>query len=176
MLFEEFFRQFQYTFVALSGVSTFLAVVVALYLARRNEGIRLKAHVSIWDHINPDQSADDEQSSIQVNIANIGLRSAWLPYFFFAWQFPFSKLECAVDHKNQVFPLEIPGGRRETIKLHDLDEFKLTLETATALLKYFKKTRIKNCRAFLCTEDGKKFRVKISPPLRKEFLKYVDTI
>lgn len=85
---ETFFQQYQHTFAALSAVSTFFAVLVALILARRGEQVRLKAYASIWIEM-PNDDNSVKSRSVQVSITNVGTRATWLPWLFFSWKFPF---------------------------------------------------------------------------------------
>jgi hypothetical protein len=158
----------------LAAAATFTAVIVSLYLARRNETVRLKASISV--------SLSKTVPSVQwaaITILNVGIRVAWLPILFFEWRIPFCKKqqpETMANWINMVYSTnsqrEIAVGRATIIPLADMPQFRNAmtkeLEEMQKRLKWFKRTRLKRLNAKIYTDDGREFPVNFSRAMRDE--------
>jgi hypothetical protein len=81
---EHFLDHYPRIIAAVEAISTFAAVVVALYLARRSETVRLRALLSIR------LSLTDPSRLVILQINNIGARTGALASPpFFEWRIPF---------------------------------------------------------------------------------------
>jgi hypothetical protein len=168
---ESFFTKYEHTIEAFSAFSTFLAVFIAIYIAKRSEKVRLTANVSTWMLVDPSNRGVNPQS-IQVSVTNVGTRHTYLPWLFFSWRFPFDTTNATLNPQTELtFPLELAPGRNILLRLSDLDMFKSEMVRMSGHLKWLRRLRLHYCGAVIYTEDGKKFRVKIAPSLRKEFKK-----
>ena len=164
---EEFFKDYKNTFTAIGSIGTMLAVAVALYLARKGEAIRLKGEVSIWHGV----IRIGNNSSVKLNITNIGLRPAYMEHPFFAWHIPFYKEKLAVMTRGN--PLAIVAGKCELVYLQDEGAFVDELRPFLQKIKWFKKQRIRFLKAYYYTNDGKEYRAKINKSVQKKLNEFI---
>jgi hypothetical protein len=83
---EHFLDHYPRIIAAVEAISTFAAVVVALWLARRSEALRLKALLS------EGLSTTDRSRLVILQIDNVGPRvGALAPGPFFQWKIPFQR-------------------------------------------------------------------------------------
>ena len=107
---EHFLDHYPHIIAAVEAISTFAAVVVALWLARRSEAVRLRALLSIA------LFPTDPSQVVTLQIHNMGLRTGALaPPPFFEWKIPFRR-------KRQ--PETMPRSR-PTWSLSSLKELKM---------------------------------------------------
>ena len=123
---EHFLDHYPRIIAAVEAISTFAAVVVALYLARRSETLRLRALLSIG--LSP---ANPTRLAI-LQISNIGVRAGALaPPPFFEWRIPFrrkhqpetmfSPINTAYSINRDKITSEITVGSPMTLQVTDLD-------------------------------------------------------
>src|SRR6266478_5239661 len=83
---EHFLDHYPRIIAAVEAISTFAAVVVALWLARRGETVRLRAVLSVG------LSTTDPSRLVILQIDNVGARVGSLaPPPFFEWRIPFRR-------------------------------------------------------------------------------------
>ncbi|MBT7828480.1 MAG: hypothetical protein HN600_17980 [Bacteroidetes bacterium] len=157
----------------LSGIGAMLAVIVSLYLTRRDRNIRLAITATVSDLISPG-SAETEKV-ITIDITNIGLRTATVVSIF--WQAGILKKQNFImiysDHPlSHNLPKEIKDGEKALI-IHPMESFFATnRETFSEVFKkHFIKTKLRYFRVGTYTTTGKLVRCKVSKPLREIFLK-----
>lgn len=175
---ETFLAQYPSTISALAAVSTFAAVVVALYLARRQHRPRLQVFADINLYISPDAPRDstgvvdmkDAPRVITVTIRNIGLTPVSISYWSAFWWSVLGGKETAIQNpvepvfKNE--PIELQPGKSASIVLSN------DLEAISTLMKSLAATsRLGNLSRFfprltIMTEVGYKFRAKLGNSLR----------
>jgi hypothetical protein len=103
---EHFLDHYPRIIAAVEAISTFAAVVVALYLARRSETLRLRALLSIG------LSPTDPTRLVILQISNIGVRAGALaPPPFFEWRIPFRRKRQPETMFNSINTAYWPKGR-----------------------------------------------------------------
>jgi hypothetical protein len=178
---ETFFTAHQHTIAALAAISTFAAVVASLvvtYISQKASRTRVTATVAI--HIIVDSTIQREQypEYVMVSVTNIGIMSAALPFAFFCWKVPFARdwmliypLDFDGDKwiQKRRYPIEISPRRSTSICLSEIKMFRENLDKIINT-HYFGWLRMRWLRAYVFTEDGHKFRVKLDRSIRKEQL------
>ncbi len=174
---ECFFAYYPNTIAAITAIGTLLAVVAAVWIATDSKKLKLKAYASVWVVYSGNIPDEQRPRHIQVSITNSGSQSAWLGWLFFNWSFPFDKTNCSVTPiAPEKFPLEVSANRNILVPLSPLQVFREEVPRITTHLRWGKGLRLKYCRAFVYTEDGKKFPVIIAPNLRKEFIELANKL
>lgn len=186
---EEFFKDYQYTFSALSAIGAMLAVIismialsVSLWISSNQHRSRIvvgvgkrvidaKQGVMISDILyNKDVKGVVEY--VTVNISNVGLLSASIPYQFFWVKVPFSKKIGMVNtmdskHHNQIgvpqknYPVKIEPNHSEIFFVSDLESLKKELSAVGFIRRHF-------IKFYASTSDGKKFKTTISDALKRD--------
>ena len=180
---EHFLDHYPRIIAAVEAISTFAAVVVALYLARRSETLRLRALLSIG--LSP---ANPTRLAI-LQISNIGVRAGALaPPPFFEWRIPFrrkhqpetmfSPINTAYSINRDKITSEITVGSPMTLQVTDLDTFRTQftghLPFIYRTLNYFPKTRLNRLGAVIYTNDDRRFRVTFAKAIAGEIRSLVD--
>jgi hypothetical protein len=168
---------------AVEAISTFAAVVVALWLARRGEAVRLRALLSIG------LSPTDPSQLIICRIDNIGVRAGALaPPPFFEWRIPFQRNrqpETMRGAINTVYSInrdknneELTVGFPMIMQVTDIDtfgtQFTRELPYIDQTLRRFAKTRLKMLGAAIYTNDDRCFRVTFSKAMAHEIRSLVN--
>jgi hypothetical protein len=180
---EHFLDHYPRIIAAVEAISTFAAVVVALYLARRSETVRLRALLSIG------LSPTDPSRLVILQINNIGVRAGALaPPPFFEWRVPFRRKrqpETMLSSINTAYSInrgkvinEITVGSPMNIEVTDIDTFRTQfareLPFFAEKLRHFPKTRLKRLGAVIYTNDDRRFRVKFAKAMASEIRSLVD--
>ena len=180
---EHFLDHYPRIIAAIEAISTFAAVVVALYLARRSETVRLRAVLSI------DLSTTDHSKLVMLKIDNIGVRAGALaPPPFFEWRIPFRRTrqpETMISIINTSYSINWNRGRNEitigspmNIQISDIDTFSAAFTRELRLidqkLRRFLKTRLKRLGAVIYTNDDRRFRVTFSKAMADEIRSLID--
>jgi hypothetical protein len=180
---EHFLDHYPRIIAAVEATSTFAAVVVALYLARRSETLRLRALLSIG------LSTTDPTRFVILQISNIGVRAGALaPPPFFEWRVPFgrkhqpetmlSSINTAYSINRDKVTADLTVGSPVHIQVTDIDTFRTqftrNLPFIYGKLKYFPKTRLKRLGAVIYTNDDRCFRVTFAKAIAGEIRSLVD--
>jgi hypothetical protein len=180
---EHFLDHYPRIIAAVEAISTFAAVVVALYLARRSETVRLRALLSI------SMSPTDPSRLVIRQINNIGMRAGALaPPPFFEWRIPFWRKrqpETMLSSINSAYLInrdkvtnEITVGSPMNIQVTDIDTFRTQFSRELPFidqkLRHFPKTRLKRLRAVIYTNDDRRFRVTFAKVMAGEIKSLVD--
>ena len=162
---------------AVAATSTFAAVVVALYLARRSEAVRLRALLSIG------VSGTDPSQLVILQIYNTRVRGVSLaPPPCFEWRVPFRRQrqpETMISSINSVYSInrgklghDITVTAPMKIEVTDIDTFRTqftrVLPCIEEKLRYFPTTRLKRLKAVIYTNDDRRFRVAFSNAMAGE--------
>jgi hypothetical protein len=126
---EHFLDHYPRIIAAVEAISTFAAVVVALWLARRGEAVRLRALLSIG------LSPTDPSQLVIFRIDNIGVRAGALaPPPFFEWRIPFRRKRQPETMRGTINALysinrdkikdEITVGSAMVVQVTDIDTFR----------------------------------------------------
>jgi hypothetical protein len=180
---EHFLDHYPRIIAAVEAISTFAAVVVALYLARRSETLRLRALLSIG------LSLTDPSRLVILQINNIGVRAGALaPPPFFEWRVPFrrkrqpetmlSSINAAYSASRHKIINEITVGSPMNIQVTDVDTFRTQfareLPFIDQKLRHFPKTRLKRLGAVIYTNDDRRFRVTFAQAMAGEIRSLVE--
>ena len=161
---ETFFKAHQYTSQALGAVATLAAVVLSLWLSRK-EPEKLSASVSVSVIVGAGVKYDDV---ITVHIKNIGQRVVFIPEFFFSFRIPFSKIAYALKPQNSG-TIQLVPGRSQTIQLITLPAFQSEFRRCFGEINpLFRSMRLKYIKGYIATESGGDHRVKLSTPFKKQ--------
>jgi hypothetical protein len=168
---------------AVAATSTFAAVVVALYLARRSEAVRLRALLSIG------VSGTDPSQLVILQIYNTRVRGVSLaPPPCFEWRVPFRRQrqpETMISSVNSVYSInreklghDITVTAPMKIEVTDIDTFRTqftrVLPCIEEELRYFPTTRLKRLRAVIYTNDDRRFRVAFSNAMAGEIRRLIN--
>jgi hypothetical protein len=178
---EDFLKAHQYTVAALGVLGTFSAVVVALFssvMALRASRTKLRARASINVIFHSSLQGRERPKYLVVSIRNMGIMPVHIPMGCFHWKLPFKRglhevlpLDySALDEwaPQRKYPVEIKARGSDTFFLSDINMFR------EYVVKDFIGTTIwsRFCSRFVSasvfTEEGKVFKVKLDPSLRKE--------
>jgi hypothetical protein len=179
---EHFLDHYPRIISAVEAISTFAAVVVALYLARRSETVRLRALLTIG------LSNTAPSRLVILQIQNIGARAASLaPPPFFEWRVPFrpkrqpetmlSALNITYSINRDKITNELTLGSPMKIQIDD-DDFRRTFTRELTIIdqkvRRFRRTRLKRLGAVIYTSDDRRFRVTFSRTMAHEIRSLVD--
>ncbi|WP_152982788.1 hypothetical protein [Acidiphilium sp. JA12-A1] len=168
---EAYCQAHQYTISAFGSVSTFAAVVVSLWLARRADlanRTRLRASFEVSALIH--ELLPDRPTFVTVSIVNIGNLPLIVPVGFLRWRLRFSpmnKLLLPIDRQGipgvlpaKNYPIKIEPRSSETFFISECSEFvkqmqeiKNEFRLLNGFFFYFRK-------AVVITQDGSSFRVE----------------
>ncbi len=178
---EDFFRAHQYTLAALGVLSTFSAVVVALFsslIALRASRTKLRARASINVIYHSSLQGKEQPKYLVVSIRNLGIMPVHIPMGFFHWKLPLKRglhevlpLDySALDEwaPQRKYPVEIKARGSDTFFLSDISmfqEYALKDFVGTTVWSRF---RSRFVSASVFTEEGKVFKVTLDSSLRKE--------
>ena len=172
---EEFFKAHQHTIAAIAAAGTVGAVVTSLWLAwraRRADRTQLKAHADIV----PSFDGQTTQKFLKVSIANIGKFPQYISSAFFYWKVPFRGEVTNVwpvdllgnpfiPSKN--YPFEISPRASANFYISDLPTLEREAKRMRGADTFADQVRFRFIRAFVRTDDGETFRVKLSPEVRQ---------
>jgi hypothetical protein len=174
---------------AMEALSTFAAVVASLGIAlwaHRANRTQLVAHIFVGNlHVD---SAQPSPQFIILSITNTGTLSLWIPMSFLYWKMPFHRgmvfVMCPLDAFDvredyvlqRSYPVEVPARCHERFFVSKPDRAESEM---IGLWKTFP-LRLLFFRAFInfvvVTDDGSKFKVRMSEPVRKIMTKnYLST-
>ncbi len=171
---EAFFADYEKTIAALGAISTLAAVIVSLYLARKSESIRLRASVAVWTSV---EGREITGKAIHVRVVNVGLRSAFIPAWFFHYKIPFAKNNIAITPAHNAVAFELLPGKSVLVNLQDLEVFHSSMQRVLSQdLKYLIGLRLRLMKGFIHTEGGESFRAKFEPSIKKEILNVANKL
>jgi len=116
---------------------------------------------------------------ITVNITNLGILPVSIGLSFFAWKLPFTKGGMWVNpwdvtqHDEWVpqkkYPAKIEPRASESFFLHDMTTFHEAMaELVPAKANLLRRLRARFLRAYVITDDGRRFLVRFGEGLRQE--------
>lgn len=161
----------------LAGIGALLAVIISLYLARRDQIIRLRVSAGVsWVFIKSLQGVNNEPDVIDIRVSNLGRRSVLVNGL--GWQVGCLKKKQFWQERPQT-----PNSSELPIKLHDGDEafYLIPLQDFDNnflnqyRLKIFKKPfflRIRTIRIVALTSVGKRFSSRINRNLKDHIADY----
>jgi hypothetical protein len=178
---EDFLKAHQYTVAALGVFGTFSAVVVALtssVVAIRASRTRLSARASINVIHHSSLEGREQPKYLAVYIRNLGTMSVHIPLGFFHWKQPFRHqlyevlpLDYSATDEwvaQRKYPVEIKARGSDIIFLSRIAMFQ---EQAPSILigkSVFSLLCSHFVRAYVFTDEGRVFKVKLDSSLRKE--------
>jgi hypothetical protein len=177
---EEFFKAHQFTIAALGVIGTFLAVVVALFNSVAALGVsrtRISARVSINAIHHTSLEGRERPRYLTVRISNLGTMPVQIPLSFFHWKLPFQGGVFTVvpqDYSGdqwvaqKKYPVEIKARGTEIFFLSSMGRFHETARQHLIGKSNRSRLRSRFLSAFVTTDDGRTFNVKVEPPLRRE--------
>jgi hypothetical protein len=180
---EHFLGHYPRIISAVEATSTFAAVVVALYLARRSETLRLRALLSTG------LSTTDPTPLVILQINNTRVRAVSLaPPPFFEWRVPFrrkrqsetmiSPINSTYSINREKLPNTITVETPLNMQVADIDTFRAQFSRVLPLidqkLHYFPKTRLKMLGATIYTNDDRRFRVVFSKAMASEITSLIN--
>jgi hypothetical protein len=188
-LLEAFFKAHQYTIAAFGVVGTFSAVIVSLtvaLIAQRSNRTRITAHASKSVILHSTLEGRDKPSYVTVHIKNIGVLPALIPFSFFHWKVPLKGGAWIVNPcdsyqgddwvPQKQYPIEIKARGSQTFFLAKTDVFQSELRKMAAEASFLERLRFHFLSARAVTDDGKIFKVKIDPAIRKEIHTALRTV
>lgn len=166
---EEFFKAHQHTIAAFAAAGTVGAVVTSLVLAwsaRRADRTRLKAVATlVYDTFGQESGP----MTLRLTITNHGKFPLRARSFF--WKLPFgdeiepSKIFDAYVERRT--PIEIAPRASDTVALFGRANLKYLAEGLRGADTLTDRLRFRFIRAYVRTDDGETFRVKLSPEVRQ---------
>ena len=173
---ENFLAQYPATISMTASAATVAAVIVALYLARRQSRSRLRVFADIKLYVSseaqiatPVLELENAPQIIMVTISNVGQVAVSIPYWSsFVWSVPGGKRMAAQNPKEPDFrhqPIELFPGKSASIVLSD------DLPGYQAMMKELANASrigpwsIHFPRLTIMTEIGDRFRAKIGKSL-----------
>jgi hypothetical protein len=119
------------------------------------------------------------QELLAVGITNQGKWPLRIPATFFYWKVPFKRAptviipldltgSALIDKKS--YPIEVAPRTSEDFFISDLANFKQTVKRMRGADTFADRLRLRFVRAFVETDDGETFRVKLSPQVRAIWL------
>lgn len=156
----------------LAAIGTLLAVIVALYLARRDRLIRCVADSTVYVLLDPARS--DFPHFVTFTVTNIGTRPFTLTGFHWQTGVISKKYFYIVPPENQLtsrLPIKLTDGEQASIYI-PLEDFRNT--TLPTLLKgqgkHFIYLRVQFMRLIVNTTTGQSMKFKIGKTLRDEIV------
>jgi hypothetical protein len=177
---ESFFSEYEKTIQAMGAISTFAAVVVSLWIANSGSKIKLRAHLSFSALIHESIDPNNRPEYLTISITNTGGISFRVPWSFFHWKLPFSKVNWMISPMDSFgndiyvpirkYPFKLEPRHSESFFLADKKTFKDEMRRCFGDLKYFVYLRAHLIKAVIHTDDGTRFVVKLSKTLINELL------
>ena len=179
---EEFLKDHQYTISALSTFGTLAAVVVALFgsvSALRTSRTRIRAHAGI-NVIHHSSMEEERPKYLVVTIQNLGTMSVHIPMGFLRWKAPFQRVLEQLPHDysaadewvpQKKYPVEIKPRGSELFFLSSIQMLRENAHSDTNGIigtSRWRRLCSRFLRAWVCTDDGRLFRVTFGESLRKE--------
>ena len=180
--FEQFCKDHEKTIAFVEAVSTLAVVVVSVALAflsqRANRTrIRTLANRSLIQHST--LAGRPNPRYVTVNITNLGILPVSIGMSFFAWKLPFTRGGIWVmpwdyaQHDEWVpqkkYPAKIEPRTSESFFLHDMTTFREAIaELMPPKANALRRLRGRFLRAYVITDDGRRFRVRFGEGLRQE--------
>lgn len=175
---ERFATTYQHTVTLLAVVGTFSAVLVSLalaLLAARSGRTRLKATADLVSIAHDKADRKNPPSFLTVRITNCGNMPLRVPVSFFSWKAPlkceYMSIVPPVDFNpsgrwigQKRYPVEIAPRASETFYLSD--EATLWSEAKRMKATFLDGLRFWFIRAWVRTDDGIMFRVKLPKSVR----------
>ena len=156
----------------ITAVGTLLAVIVALYLARRDRLIRCVVNTNIYVLVDPTQA--NHPTFVTILVTNIGTRSfvlssiSWRTGLLVRIHFVMIP---AINEYSSCFPVKLSDGEQANFYF-PIDDFQRT--TARTILesrsKLFLPIGIRFVKITAHTTAGHSFTFKVSKPLRNLLL------
>lgn len=161
----------------LSAIGTLLAVIVSLYLARRDSRIRLKTSVGRRKIFTTGPAPPEGKDSIIIAVTNVGRRVTTVTGLF--WKNRLVRNAYAMQN-----PGRAPLSAQIPIRLQDGDEADFTVvlkdfaindpAVFVRMLPWPRSLTVRFLRMQLRTSTGEIFRARIEKSLRKWLLEYVE--
>jgi len=159
----------------LSALGTLLAVVISLYLARRDRMIRLHVSVGLRQLVVPGQGSFTDL--VTINIVNRGYRAVtvtgieWHIGFFRRVNFVQVPPSNSISAK---LPIKLSDGDEAALRF-SLPEFSRGVESIVKALvnRRMRSVAIRSIRAGVSTSSGNAFLTRLELPLRKWFSEQV---
>jgi hypothetical protein len=169
----------QHTIAAIAAAGTVGAVVTSLWLAwsaRRADRTRLRAFANLMIVALTGIDPKAARELLVVGITNQGKWPLRIPTTFFYWKVPFKRTRMVImpldmtgsaliDKKS--YPVEVAPRASENFFICDLASFKETVKSMRGADTFADRLRLRFIRAFVETDDGETFRVKLSPGVRQ---------
>lgn len=168
---EAYCQAHQYTISAFGSLSTFAAVVVSLWLARRADlanRTRLRASFEVSALLH--ESLPDRPTFVTVSIVNIGNLPLIVSVGFLRWKLRFSqedKLFLPIDRQGipgvlpaKNYPIRIEPRSSQTFFVSECSEFVKQMQEIKKEFRFFSGFFFYFRKAVIITQDGSKFRVE----------------
>lgn len=161
----------------LAGIGTLLVVIISLYLARRDQIIRLHVSASVsWVYTKGPQGVHRKPDVVDIRITNLRSRSVLIDGL--RWQVGCLKKKHFWQERPQT-----PHSSELPIKLHDGDEalYQIPLQDfdnnfldqyRLKILKKLSFLGIRTIRIIALTSVGKRFSSRISKNLKSHIIDY----
>ena len=160
-----------------SAIGTLAAVLLAIYLARRDKNIRLEisaGHRLMFTPANPDSRPE----YLYVHIVNIGHREAQIVNI--GWKFGFLKKEYAIqtlvpnDGISSSMPIRLKDGEEAKYFIPLNNQINWIEDIINKSLQPNPKRRINFMYLQVFTSVGKTFTTRIEKGLKNRILKYIN--
>jgi hypothetical protein len=174
---EEFFKAHQHTIAAVAAAGTVGAVVTSLWLAwsaKRADRSRLKAHADIVLIFN--STIDDPKDAPRFVSVSVTNQCKWplrIQANFFYWKTPFKREYMTAQPLDQIgsdwipkksYPREVAPRTSESFYMSDLPTLRRMRERFDT---FADRLRFRFIKAYVQTDDGETFRVRLSPAIRQ---------
>ena len=155
---EEFFKNYQYTFSGIGAIGSAGAVIISLWLARKQNVPKIEATFSLAFDIQP-----SSPTLLSVSIVNKGILPVFIPNGFLQLRIPFggfkNEFNKILDFSSEAskYPFKLESRKSETFIIGEknflLNQFQKIKKEVGLLRFYF-------VRVEVAIEDGSVFNVK----------------
>jgi hypothetical protein len=177
-LIEEFLKAHEHTIAAITATGTVGAVVTSLWLAwraNRADRTRLKTRADIVSIFFPG-TPKNAPKFLRVSITNHGKFPLRIPSTFFYWKVPFRREVMAITPPfdfvgspliaKKTYPTEITSRASDYFVLSDVETFEREVKRMRGADTLADRLRFRFIRAYVETDDGETFRVRLSQQVR----------
>lgn len=161
---EAFFKNYQYTLLAFSGIGTWVAAFIALWISNKPTKVVLK--VSLSEKSQADQDKTNLFSNLEIKITNKGRVPAYIDKYVYLSRRFFQdshRIYIITDEKRDN-SMEIQPNITVIGAFYG-DNLSIILKGGPKLLKSY----IYSC--YLQTVEGEKFKVKVPTYVKKQYFK-----
>lgn len=179
---DQWLGHYPHVISALGSFSTSAAVIVSLLLAllaHRSNRTRLRASAGLSELVRGTIDLDNRVFYLGVELTNIGRVPAYVPAAFFHFQAPFQRARMVVLSPDIMgedpsilrhqYPYKLEPGASETFYIISWASLRGNIARTSAELPAWQRPTFRFTRAYVTTQDGTRFKVKMAAAVRRLF-------